>query len=105
VEYLNIIASVLPGELTLNQLRILTVLNMVSRYAQVPVSNKQLATNLKLPESTVSRAIIGFQEKGWVVGRKDPDDARRTLYEVVGNRTDPIDEKLEALNRLFWARE
>ena len=71
-EYFGLIAKHIPGETTLNQMRILHFIDMRTADGHGSVLHKEICESLQMSAATVTRAIAGFIRDGIVVEELDP---------------------------------
>ena len=79
VVYFEIIAKLVPGDTTLNQLRVLGYISLQSGSHQSPACHKEICDALKMPRTTVDRAISIFLKMGIISEHVDLDDGRKRL--------------------------
>jgi DNA-binding MarR family transcriptional regulator len=79
VVYFEIIAKLVPGNTTLNQLRVLGYIGLRSGPRQSPACRKEICAALKIPRTTVDRAISIFLKMGIISEHADLDDGRKRL--------------------------
>ena len=75
---LSATAESLPGDTTLNQLRIMHVVHYMTAGGE-PTSVSEIADALDMPRSGVSRVITELVSYGWVKEEPHPEDGRRRL--------------------------
>lgn len=83
-EMLRILARYVPGDYTLNQIRVLQYIHMCSRYRGNPTTHVEICRELDLPSATVSRSVARFLEEGSIEEQIDPADGRRRLISATG---------------------
>jgi DNA-binding MarR family transcriptional regulator len=71
------------GETTINHLRIGHYIGFMSLYKGEATSNKDIADALGIPRSTVSRIVGDCIQKGWVIEKPHPEDARKRQLEII----------------------
>jgi DNA-binding MarR family transcriptional regulator len=79
VVYFEILAKLVPGDTTLNQLRVLGYISLRSGLHQSPACHKEICATLKMPRTTVDRAISIFLKMGIISEHVDLDDGRKRL--------------------------
>ena len=79
VVYFEILAKLVPGDTTLNQLRVLGYIALRSGPRQSPACHKEICAALKMPRTTVDRAISIFLKMGIISEHVDLDDGRKRL--------------------------
>jgi len=57
MEYFSLLAEVVPGDTTLNQIRVAQYIGLRAAINGVPACHKEIYTALKLSSTTVSRVI------------------------------------------------
>ena len=72
-EYLGLIAQYIPGETTLNQMRILQHIALRSAGDKGPACNTEICNVLGMSAATVTRAIASFIEAGIISEEEDPN--------------------------------
>ena len=77
LDYLALIAQHVPGDITLNQLRILHYIDMRTAQQHGHTSHTEICAALNMSAATVSRAIASFIDAGIVREEADDWDARR----------------------------
>lgn len=91
-EMLKVLVAHFPGDLTLNQVRVLQYIHLKWRYSNSSTTHAEICAELELPSATVSRSVAKFLEQGWVEEQVDPADGRRRLIDGTGfNPQDPGD--------------
>ena len=100
-EYFRLLADVLPGETTLNQIRVAQYIGLRSAMGSPPC-NKEIAAALHLPTTTVSRALVMFLEAKILRDIEDPDDGRRRF--LIMNKDFPGSGTLDRQVRALIAR-
>ena len=103
-EYLGLIAQYIPGDTTLNQIRILHYIDMQTAQADGHTSHTDICVALRMSPATVSRAVTSFIEAGIIREDADELDGRRRLVRVckdhaVGNT---LDRKIIELARRYF---
>ena len=80
--YLGLVAQYFPGETTLNQIRILQHISMLSKSNAGHGSNSEICNVLGLSAATVSRAVSSFIGAGILSEEEDPRDGRKRLIKI-----------------------
>ena len=81
-DYLALLARHFPGDITLNQLRILQYIGLRSSRGKGHTNHKDICMALEMAASTVTRAVSAFIETGVLHEETDPEDGRRRLVSV-----------------------
>jgi DNA-binding MarR family transcriptional regulator len=81
-EYLGLIAQYIPGDTTLNQIRILHYIDMRTVQGAGYTSHTEICVALRMSAATVTRAIASFIEAGIIREDADELDGRRRLVRV-----------------------
>ena len=104
MECFKLIAEVHPGDITLNQIRIIQYIAFRSLQTGIGTMHKDICDALGLAPSTVTRAISGFVERGIITEQKDPEDGRKRF--VLMNQSYPsratLDTQLDELAKRFF---
>lgn len=77
MEYFRLLAEVLPGATTLNQIRVAQFIGLCTARQETPPCHKEIAAALELPPATVSRAVSVFLDAGIISAIDDPNDGRK----------------------------
>jgi len=106
IECLALIAQHVPGETTLNQLRILHYIDMRTAQPKGHTSHTEICTTLDMPAATVTRAVASFIEAGIVTEREDEWDARRRLVMVSEHwaQGNTLDQTIIELARRYFRK-
>jgi len=83
-EFLKILGAHFPGDLTLNQIRVLQYVHLNWRYRKTSTTHAEICAELELPSATVSRSVAKFLELRLLDEQIDPADGRRRLIEGTG---------------------
>jgi DNA-binding MarR family transcriptional regulator len=81
-EFLELLADYIPGETTLNQIRIVQYIAFHSQANEGYVGNTEISKALKIPAATVTRAIATFIEAKIITEEIDPKDGRKRLIRM-----------------------
>ena len=76
-EYLELISQYIPGDMTLNQIRVLQYVAMRSDSDEGSACNTEISDALGMSAATVTRAISFGIKAGIVSEEEDPEDGRR----------------------------
>ena len=101
-EYLGLIAQFIPGETTLNQMRILQHIALRSAGDKHPVCNTDICNALGMSAATVTRAIASFIGAGIISEEEDPKDGRRRFIMVSDGYRGDLDYKVIALAKKYF---
>lgn len=104
-EYLGLIAQHIPGDTTLNQIRILHYIDMRTAQQKGHTGHTEICAALDMPAATVTRAIASFIEAGIVREETDERDGRRRLVRVSQHHAtgDTLDQQIIALARRYFS--
>ena len=86
--YLGLMAQHIPGDTTLNQIRILQYIDLRSANDRGHACNTEICAALRMSAATVTRAISSFIEEGFISEEEDPQDGRRRF--VMMNESYPL---------------
>lgn len=105
-EYLALIAQHVPGDTTLNQIRILHYIDMRTARQKGHTSHSEICAALDMPAATVTRAVASFIEAGIVREEVDDWDGRRRMVMVsqphaTGNT---LDQQIIELAKRFFGK-
>lgn len=102
--YLGLVAEYLPGETTLNQIRILQYIGWQSALIEGQTFHSDICQALGMSASTVTRAIGSFIEVGILTEKVDPNDGRRRCVMMSTNypARGTLDVKVIAMARRYF---
>ncbi len=95
--YLGLMAQYIPGDTTLNQIRILQHIAFCSATGKSPPCNTEICKALEMPAPTVTRAISSFIGAGIISEEKDPQDGRKRFITINNSYRGDLDYKVMAL--------
>ncbi len=101
-EYLGLIAQYIPGETTLNQMRILQHIALCSATGKAPPCNTEICKALEMPAPTVTRAISSFIDAGIISEEEDPQDGRKRFITINNSYQGNLDYKVMALAKQYF---
>ena len=100
--YLGLIAQYIPGETTLNQLRILQYIALRSAGEEGHPNNTEICKALGMSATTVTRAISSFIEAGVISEEEDPQDGRKRFITINDGYRGDLDHKVIALAKQYF---
>jgi DNA-binding MarR family transcriptional regulator len=107
MEFFRLLAAVMPGEITLNQVRVVQYINMCSARNEPPPCHKEIAAALEIAPTTLNRALSGFLKAGMVRELSDPKDRRKRL--LIMDKSYPgsgtVDRQIKALLARYHAED
>ena len=106
-EHLELISQYLPGETTLNQIRVLQYIALRSASDEGSAGNTEICKALGMSGATVTRAICYGIKAGIISEDEDPRDGRRRF--VMMNDSCPwrgtLDQKIIELARGYFRKD
>ena len=99
MECLRVLSELVPGEITLNQIRVLQYVVFTSTTRASAPCQKEICAALELSSSTVSRATSMLLKIGILKEVADPADDRKRL-EIVNNHYPELDTHVEQVKEL-----
>ncbi len=102
--YLGLVSHYIPGETTLNQIRILQYIALRSAGEEGHPCNTEICKTLGMSAATVTRAISSFIEAGIISEEDDPKDGRRRFIIISDDYRGDLDYKVIALAKQYFAK-
>jgi len=105
-EHLELISQYIPGEMTLNQIRVLQYIALRSASDEGGAGNSEICEALGMSGATVTRAICSGIKARIVSEEEDPRDGRRRIVTMSNSypRQRTLDQKVIALARKYFQK-